>query len=61
MAIDDADDEQLDAGGQYKISRMDIELKERQFMLDEIEYYKAIKTKAKKNIHMEDKAFRFFG
>lgn len=43
----------------YTISGVDIELKEKQFMNDEVEYYKEVKTKSKKNAHAEDKKLRF--
>jgi len=45
---------------QYKIPGIDVELKEKQFMNDEAEYYKEVKTKAKKNAHAEAKKPRFF-
>lgn len=54
------DIQQLSANWQHKISGIDIELKEKQFMNDEIEYYKEVKTKSKKNAHAEDKKPRFF-
>lgn len=44
----------------YTISGVDVELKEKQFMNDEVEYYKEVKTKSKKNAHhAEDKNLRF--
>jgi hypothetical protein len=44
----------------YKISGIDIELKEKQFMNDEFEYYKEVKTKPKRNsTHTECKKFKF--
>lgn len=52
--------QQLDTNWQHKISGVDIELKERQFMNDEVEYYKEVKTKSKKNAHAEDKKTRYF-
>ncbi len=54
------DRQQLDENWQHNISWIDIELKEKQFMHDEIEYYKEAKTKAKKNAHAEAKKTRFF-
>ena len=62
MAITNLDDDiqQLGANWQYKISGIDIELKEKQFMNDEVEYYKGVKTKFKKNAHAEDKKPKFF-
>lgn len=54
------DGRQLDTSWQHKIPRIDIELKEKQFMNDEAEYYKEVKTKSKKNAHAEDKKPRFF-
>jgi len=56
----DDDRQQLGTNWQYKISGIDIELKEKQFMNDEVEYYKEVKTKSKKNAHAEDKKPRFF-
>jgi len=44
----------------FKISGIDIELKEKQFMADEVEYYKELKTKSKKNAHAEERGHRFF-
>lgn len=44
---------------QHKISGIDIELKEKQFMNDELEYYKEVKAKPKKNSHAESKKLRF--
>lgn len=35
----------------FKIAGIDIELKEKQFMDVDFEYYKIIKTKSKKNSH----------
>ena len=52
--------QQLNSNWQYKISGIDIELKEKQFMNDELEYYKELKTKAKKNAHAENRKPRFF-
>lgn len=43
----------------YSISGIDIEFKEQQFMNDELEYYKEIKTKPKKNAHAEDRKPRY--
>ncbi|MGZ4977502.1 MAG: hypothetical protein ACXV8O_10135 [Methylobacter sp.] len=54
------DTQQLGTNWRYKISGIEIELKEQQFMNDEIEYYKELKTKSKKNSHAEDKNPRFF-
>jgi len=54
------DGQQLDANRQHKIPWIDIELKEKQFMNDELEYYKEVKTKSKKNAHAEAKNPRFF-
>ncbi|MDP1773283.1 MAG: hypothetical protein Q8L15_13465 [Methylobacter sp.] len=54
------DGQQLDANWQHKIPWIDIELKEKQFMHDEVEYYKEVKTKSKKNAHAETKTPRFF-
>lgn len=45
---------------QHEIPWVDIELKEKQFMHDEVEYYKEVKTKSKKNTHAEIKKTRFF-
>lgn len=50
---------QLNAHWQYKISGIEIEFKEKQFMNDELDYYKEAKTKSKKNAHAESKKFRF--
>lgn len=44
---------------QYKISGIEIELKEKQFMNDDFEYYKEVKTKSKKNAHAESKKLKF--
>lgn len=54
------DRQQLDKNCRYRIPRIDIELKEKQFMNDELEYYKEVKTKSKKNSHAENKKTRFF-
>lgn len=54
------DERQLNIAWQHKISGTDIELKEMQFMHEEAEYYKLLKTKSKKNAHAEDKTTRFF-
>ncbi len=56
----DDDKQQLGTSCPHKISGIDIELKEKQFMNDEVEYYKEVKTKSKKNTHAEDKKTRFF-
>jgi len=45
---------------QYTIPGIDIELREKQFMNDEAEYYKEVKSKTKKNAHAEAKKPRFF-
>lgn len=45
---------------QHKISGVDIELKEKQFMQEEVEYYKVIKTKLKKNAYVDDKKTKSF-
>ena len=50
----------LDTDRQHKIPLIDIELKERQFMKDELEYYKEAKAKSKKNAHAEAKNIRVF-
>jgi hypothetical protein len=55
------DDGQLpDTDRQHKIPLIDIELKENQFMKDELEYYKEVKAKSKKNAHAEIKNIRIF-
>ncbi|MDO9271041.1 MAG: hypothetical protein Q7T96_18200 [Methylobacter sp.] len=54
------DIQQLITNWQYKISGIDIELKEKQFMNDDVEYYKEMKTKPKKNAHAENKKPKFF-
>lgn len=54
------DGQQLDTNWQHKIPWIDIELKEKQFMNDQLEYYKEVKTKSKKNAHAEAKNPRFF-
>ncbi len=54
------DMQQLGTNWKYKISGIEIELKEKQFMNGEIEYYKEVKNKSKKNAHAEDKKLRFF-
>ncbi len=53
------DRQQLNINWQHKISGIDIELKELQFMNDEAEYYKLVK-KSKKNTYAKDKTNRFF-
>jgi hypothetical protein len=62
MAVMNFEDDiqQLGTDWQYKISGIDIELKEKQFMNAELEYYKEVKTKFKKNAHAEDKKPKFF-
>ena len=57
MATINLEDEmrQLGANGQYKISGIDVELKEKQFMNDEFEYYKEVKIKAKKKACAKDR------
>lgn len=52
--------QQLNINWQHKISGIDIELKEQQFMHDEAEYYKLLKTKSKRNTHAEDRTTRSF-
>jgi len=52
--------QQLYTNWRHTISGIDIELKEQQFMNDEIEYYKEVKTKLKKNAYAEDKKPRYF-
>ena len=59
ICIED-EEQQLDTNWQHKIPWIDIELKEKQFMHDELEYYKEVKTKSKKNAHAETKIPRFF-
>lgn len=59
MNLED-DIQQLGTDWQYKISGIDIELKEKQFMNAEFEYYKEAKTKLKKNVHAEYKKLKFF-
>lgn len=54
------DEQQSGANWQHKISGVDIELKEKQFMHDEVEYYKVIKTKLKKNAYADDKKPKSF-
>jgi hypothetical protein len=54
------DEQSLDTSWQHKISGIDIEFKEKQFMNDEVEYYKELKTKSKKNAHAENKIPRSF-
>ena len=46
--------------GQNKISSVDIELKEKQFMHDEFEYYKVLKTKLKRNAYADEKKPKSF-
>lgn len=58
--ITNTDEQQADANWRHKISGIDIEFKEKQFMHDEVEYYKVIKTKLKKNAYAEDKKTKFF-
>ncbi|WP_333876093.1 hypothetical protein [Methylobacter sp.] len=59
--IDLEDDmQQLGTNLKYKISGIEIELKEKQFMADEDEYYKEVKTKSKKNAHAEDKETQIY-
>lgn len=60
MVTNEEDGLLLDADWPHKISRIDIDLKEKQFMHDEVEYYKEVKTKSKKNAHAENKDPRFF-
>ncbi|MFZ2404512.1 MAG: hypothetical protein ACXWT1_07270 [Methylobacter sp.] len=60
MATNEDDGQPLDINWRHKISGIEIELKEKQFMNKEVEYYKEVKTKSKKNAHAEDKVFRFF-
>jgi hypothetical protein len=60
MATRIEDGQQLDTNWRHKIPWIDIELKEKQFMNDELEYYKEVKTKSKKNAHAEVKNPRFF-
>jgi len=52
--------QQSGANWQHKISGVDIELKEKQFMHDEVEYYKEIKTKLKKYVYADDKKTKSF-
>ncbi|MGR9013403.1 MAG: hypothetical protein ACU83U_07145 [Gammaproteobacteria bacterium] len=54
------DGQQLDQNWRYRIPWIDIELKEKQFMNDDLEYYKEVKTKSKKNSHAENKKPRGF-
>ncbi|MGZ5008657.1 MAG: hypothetical protein ACXWE9_12840 [Methylobacter sp.] len=54
------DTQQLGTNWKYKISGIDIELKEKQFMADELEYYKELKAKSKKHGYAEEKNPRFF-
>lgn len=54
------DGQQLDINWRHKIPWIDIELKEKQFMHDEVEYYKEAKTKSKKNAHAETRKPRIF-
>lgn len=54
------DEQQPDKNRQYKIPKIDIELKEKQFMNDEFQYYKAVKIKSKKNSHAENNKPGFF-
>jgi hypothetical protein len=44
----------------FKIDGIDIELKEKQFMDVDFEYYKIIKTKSKKNSHAFNNEMRAF-
>lgn len=60
MVTNEEDGQLLDTDWPHKISRIDIDLKEKQFMHDEVEYYKEAKTKSKKNAHAENKNPRFF-
>jgi len=50
----------LDTDRQHKIPLIDIELREKQFMKDELEYYKEAKAKSRKNAHAETKNIRIF-
>jgi len=59
-AITKVDEQQSGANWPHKISGVDIELKEKQFMHDEVEYYKVIKTKVKKNTYADDKKAKYF-
>ncbi len=62
MATINLEDEmqQLGKSWQYKISGIDVELKEKQFMNDEFEYYKEAKIKSKKNAYTEHRNSDFF-
>jgi hypothetical protein len=51
---------QLYSNWRHTISGIDIELKEKQFMNDEVEYYKEVKTKSRKNAHAEDRKLGCF-
>lgn len=60
MATNEDDGQRLGTTWKHKISGIEIELQEKQFMNKEVEYYKEVKTKSKKNAHAEDKTYRFF-
>lgn len=54
MAISDqSGKQQAGAREHYKIAINDIELKEKQFMEDEVQYYKTLKTKPRKQVHAD--------
>lgn len=54
------DEQHSGVNWQHKISGVEIELKEKQFMHDEFEYYKVIKTKLKKNVYADDQRSKYF-
>lgn len=60
MAMNEDDGQLFDANRAHKISGVGSALKGKQFMDDEIEYYKGVKTKSKKNTHAEGKNSGFF-
>jgi hypothetical protein len=60
VAITKVDGQQSGANWSHNISGVDIELKEKQFMHDEVEYYKVIKTKVKKNAYADEKEAKYF-
>ncbi|MGR9000591.1 MAG: hypothetical protein ACU88J_16315 [Gammaproteobacteria bacterium] len=54
MAISNrSDNQQAGAREHYKIAINDIEFKEKQFMEDEVQYYKTLKTKPRKQVHSD--------
>ncbi|MFI3157018.1 MAG: hypothetical protein QX199_12775 [Methylococcaceae bacterium] len=52
----ESDEQQFSINWRHKISGIDIEQQEMQFINDEVEYYKLLKTKSKKNSYAEDES-----